>query len=61
MRTLEFSYTPYKEIFIPTIPLQLKNGEQWFELWAFVDSGATYSIFSAKEAFSMNIDLSNSV
>ena len=61
MRTIEFPYTPYKGIFVPAIPLQLKGGGQWFDLWAFVDSGATYSIFKSKEALSMNIDLSNAV
>ena len=31
------------------IPLKLKGKLDWFEAWAFVESGATYSIFHPKE------------
>ncbi len=42
MRLVEFPYTLYKGLQVPIIPLQLQNGGKWFELWAFVDSGATF-------------------
>jgi len=61
MRSLEFPYTLYKGTYIPVIPVQLLHLGQWHEKWAFVDSGATYSIFNAKEALGMDIDLSSSV
>ena len=49
MRPLEFDYILYKGLYVPMIPVKLKCGEEWFERWAFVDSGATYSIFHPKE------------
>jgi len=60
MRSIEFPYTLYKGIYIPVIPVQLLHLGRWHKKWAFVDSGATYSIFSAKEALSMDIDFSAS-
>jgi len=35
---------------VPMVPIKMKGRGRWFEFWAFVDSGATYSIFSSKEA-----------
>ncbi len=61
MRLVEFPYTLYKDLQVPIIPLQLQNGGEWFELWAFVDSGATFSIFAAREATGMGLDLSQAL
>lgn len=41
---------------VPMIPLKLKGKDRWFEFWAFVDSGATYSIFASKEGEALGID-----
>jgi len=61
MRVVEFPYTLYKGLSVPIIPIQLKNQSEWFELWAFVDSGATFSIFAAREASGMGLDLSHAL
>ena len=49
MYSIEFDYVLHKGYFAPMIPLKLKGKFNWFEAWAFVDSGATYSIFHPKE------------
>lgn len=56
MRTLEFEYIPFKGLYVPMIPVKIKGGNLWFERWAFVDSGATYSIFHTKELTGTDID-----
>ncbi len=61
MRVIEFPYTLYKGLSVPIIPVQLQNRGDWFELWAFVDSGATFSIFAAREALDMGLDLSQAM
>lgn len=49
MRSLKFPYTVHKGLTIPYIPISLKIGKTWRRFWAFVDSGATFSIFKASE------------
>ncbi|MEW6419606.1 MAG: hypothetical protein AB1480_16080 [Nitrospirota bacterium] len=56
MRSIEFEYIPFKGLYVPMIPLKIKSGNLWFERWAFVDSGATYSIFHTKELTGTGID-----
>lgn len=55
MRTIEFRYRSHRGLQVPIIPLQLRGRDQWFDLWAFVDSGATYSIFTLRDARDMAI------
>jgi hypothetical protein len=54
---IEFAYTKYRDMVVPMIPIKLKGQDQWFEFWAFVDSGATYSVFASKEAEGLGIDI----
>ena len=56
MSTVEFPYTIYKEHKLPMVPLRIKSKDKWHEVWMFVDSGATYSILSAKESGRLDID-----
>ena len=42
---------------VPMIPIKMKRKEDWLEFWAFVDSGATYSIFASKEAEGLGIEM----
>ena len=46
MPLIKFPYTLHKQYLMPIIPLLVEN----HKLWAFVDSGATYSIFSIDDA-----------
>lgn len=61
MRVIEFPYTLYKALSVPIVPVQLQHKGDWYELWAFVDSGAAYSIFAAREAVDMGLDLSQAL
>ncbi len=51
----------YKGTFVPIVPIELKQENTWYRLWAFVDSGATYSLFSIEEAHTLGIDLADAV
>ncbi len=57
MYSIEFEYSMYKGLKVPLIPVGFKGKSRWHELWAFVDSGATYTIFEAKEAELLEIDI----
>ncbi|MBI3193149.1 MAG: retropepsin-like domain-containing protein [Ignavibacteriae bacterium] len=57
MRSIKFDYSYYKGTHVPIIPIEIKQKNTWFRLWAFVDSGATYSLFSIEEAHTLGLDL----
>ncbi len=57
MYPVEFSYTVHRGLKVPMIPLRVKRKKDWYDIWAFVDSGATYSIFEATEAERLGIKL----
>jgi len=57
MCTLRFNYTDYRGTKVPIIPVELGSKGEWFNLWAFVDSGATYSIFALKYATAMGLQI----
>ena len=61
MRSLAFKYSrlPGKEP-APIIPIQIKGRGGWIKSWAYVDSGATFSIFGRTDAerLGLNIDKS---
>jgi predicted aspartyl protease len=50
--TIEFPYTRHKGYFMPIVPLSI----QGHKLWAFVDSGATFSVLTVGEAARIGID-----
>ena len=41
---MKYPYIPFKNRCLPIIPLELK-GSDWVEFNAYVDSGASYSVF----------------
>ncbi len=45
MRVIEFNYQIWKGKPIPLIPIRLYSHRYSFKTWAYVDTGATYSIF----------------
>lgn len=49
-----FPYIVYKNYLIPSIPLELYLNGEWFKFMAYVDSGASYSIFSARLVKELN-------
>ena len=52
MPIIEFPYILHKQYLMPIIPLLVED----HKLWAFVDSGATFSIFSIDDAQRIGID-----
>ncbi len=42
---------------MPIIPVGLRTGGKWKEVWAYVDSGSFYTIFDDKIAEILDIDL----
>lgn len=57
MRSLEFPYSKYKGLKTPIIRFQVKGMKDWVNVWAYVDSGASFSIFSTQEAERLGIDI----
>ncbi|OIN97314.1 hypothetical protein AUJ66_03735 [Candidatus Desantisbacteria bacterium CG1_02_38_46] len=57
MRPLTFPYISlHGKHPLPIIPLELKGPLGWKETMAYVDSGASFSIFSINEAHRLGID-----
>lgn len=54
---VEFKYSNIHKASGPIIPILVKGNELWHEVWGFVDTGATYSIFQPEEAERLGIDL----
>ena len=54
--SIKFPYRVYKGIACPIIGLNIKGPKGWLEIEAFVDSGASVSVFLAKEALDLGID-----
>lgn len=52
MSLIEFPYSFHKGYLIPIIPLVISG----HKLWAYVDSGATFSIFDAREAERLDVN-----
>jgi hypothetical protein len=56
MRIVRYKYTVYRDTQNPIVPLQVLGKENWKVIWAYVDSGATYSIFSFWEARRLGLE-----
>jgi hypothetical protein len=52
MSLIEFPYSLHKHYLMPIIPLLVEG----HKIWAFVDSGATFSIFSIDDARRIGIE-----
>ena len=57
MRSVEFRYALHRRRDVPLIPVSLRTGGKWKEVWAYVDSGSFYSIFDEKVAEILDINL----
>ena len=54
---LKFPYTLFRGLPVPIIPLELHGPKGWRSAWAFIDSGATFSIFHSSVAEQVGFDL----
>ena len=57
MRSIEFQYVRHSRRDVPLIPVGMRTKGKWKEVWAYVDSGAFYSIFDDKVAELLDINL----
>ena len=56
MPFISFKYGYLRDRKVPIIPLQILGVDGWHNFMAFVDSGATYSIFDKDEAERLGIE-----
>lgn len=57
MRALKFPYSEYKGLKTPIVRFEAKGKKGWVSIWAYVDSGASFSIFSTQEAERLGINI----
>lgn len=58
MTRYEFSYRPYRDLYLPTVPLLVKYKESdWLPATALIDSGAVLSLFQGEIARMLRIRL----
>ena len=57
MRSVEFNYARHRQRDIPLVPVSLRTGGKWSEVWAYVDSGSFYSRFDDKVADLLDLEL----
>ena len=57
MYSIAFDYARHRLRDIPLIPVSLKGRQGWVEIWAYLDSGAFYSLFDDKVADLLGIEL----
>ena len=50
MTPTQFRYKTYRDAHAPIIPLQVFSGKRWRRIWAYVDSGAAYSVLTQQDA-----------
>ena len=57
MYSVEFDYARHRRRDVPLVPISLRSKNSWVEVWAYVDSGAFYSIFDDKVAELLGIEI----
>jgi len=50
MSTVTYHYKRLRDLQVPIITLAIRYGEEWYPVEAYVDTGATYSVFTAQVA-----------
>jgi hypothetical protein len=51
-----YRYKRLKDLQVPIITLAIRYGEEWYPVEAYVDSGATYSVFTTQVADRLGLD-----
>ena len=57
MRSIEFNYARHRQRDIPLVPMSLRTGGKWSEVWAYVDSGSLYDCFHDNVAELLDTEL----
>ncbi len=55
MPPVRFRYIPFRGTKAPIIPIEVRKRGEWQEIWAYVDSGASFSVFDRDEALSLGL------
>ena len=50
MPVVTYRYKQLKDLRVPIVTLAIRYGERWHPVEAYVDSGATYSVFTTQVA-----------
>lgn len=58
MATHRFDYSVFHDAKAPIVPVEVWGGGRWHNLWAYVDSGASFSVFHTYEAKRLGVKLS---
>ena len=58
---MNFKYCYFEGKFLPIVPIKLKGKAEWLETMAFIDTGASYSLFHADIATILGINLEDGV
>jgi len=56
MSVVVYRYKRLGEIRVPIITLAMRYGDRWYPVEGYVDSGATYSVFTEQVADRMGLD-----
>lgn len=56
MPVVTYHYKQLKKLRVPIITVAIRHGERWHPVEAYVDSGATYSVFTARVADRLGLD-----
>ncbi len=54
--SIKFPYRVYKDIACPIIGFEIQGPKGWIKIEAYVDSGASISVLSSREALNLGID-----
>jgi hypothetical protein len=52
-----FDYSVFRDAKAPVIPVEIWGKGRWHNLWAYVDSGASFSVFHLYEAKRLGVHL----
>ena len=58
MGSHRFDYSVFRDAKAPVIPVEVWGGGRWHNLWVYVDSGASFTVFHTYEAKRLGVRLS---
>ena len=58
MASHRFDYSVFRDAKAPVIPIEVWGGGRWHNLWVYVDSGASFTVFHTYEAKRLGVKLS---
>lgn len=59
MATHRFDYSVFRDAKAPVIPVEVWGAGRWHNLWVYVDSGASFTVFHTYEAKRLGVKLAS--